>query len=171
MEVVEYPLPENERVCSACGSELVQIGVEIHRSLQMKPAEFWVREDRYPTYACKACEKEAEEANVVPTPMDPTVIPGSFASPSAIAQLAVQKYVMYSSLYCLEQEIDRQGLKLSRQTMSNWLLTATEDWLQPIYDVLHQQLCKEKMLHSDQTTLQLLHEKGKSATTRPYMWL
>ena len=171
VEVVEHPLPENERVCSICGGELVQIGVEIRRSLQMKPAEFWVREDRYPTYACKDCEKETGEANVVPTPMEPAVIPGSFASPSAIAHLAVQKYVMYSPLYRLEQEFDRQGLKLSRQTMSNWLLTATEDWLQPIYDVLHQQLCKEKALHGDETTLQVLHEKGKSATSRSYMWL
>ena len=171
VEVVEHPLPENERVCNICGSELVEIGVEIHRSLQMEPARFWVREDRYPTYACKNCEKETGEANVAPTPMEPTVIPGSFASPSAIAHLAVQKYVMYSPLYRLEQEFDRQGLKLSRQTMSNWLLKATEDWLQPIYDVLHQKLCKEKVLHGDETTLQVLHEKGKSATSKSYMWL
>ena len=156
VEVLELPLSENERICDVCGGELVQIGVEIHRSLQMASSRFWVREDRYSTYACKACEKETGEANVVSTPMEPTVIPGSFASPSAIAHLAVQKYVMYSPLYRLEQEFERQGLKLSRQTMSNWLLTATEDWLQPIYDVLHQQLCKEK---------------GKSATSRSYMWL
>lgn len=171
VEVVEHPLPKDERVCDICGNELVQIGVEIHRSLQMKPAEFWVREDRYPTYVCKACEKETGEAIVVPTPMEPAVIPGSFASPSAIAHLAVQKYVMYSPLYRLEQEFDRQGLKLSRQTMSNWLLKATEDWLQPVYDILHQQLCKERVLHGDETTLQVLHEKGKSATSRSYMWL
>ena len=171
VEVVEHPLPENERVCNICGSELVEIDVEIHRSLQVEPARFWVRENRYPTYACKHCEKETGEANVVPTPMEPTVIPGSFASPSAIAHLAVQKYVMYSPLYRLEQEFDRQGLKLSRQTMSNWLLKATEDWLQPIYDVLHQKLCKEKVLHGDETTLQVLHEKGKSATSKSYMWL
>ena len=171
VEVVEHSLPENERVCDVCGSELVEIGVEIHRSPQMKPARFWVREDRYPTYACKHCEEETGEANVVPTLMEPTVIPGSFASPSAIAHLAVQKYVMYSPLYRLEQEFDRQGLKLSRQTMSNWLLAATEDWLQPIYDVPHQQLCKERVLHGDETTLQVLHEKDKSATSKSYMWL
>lgn len=171
VEIVEHPLPENERVCSVCGSELIEIGVEIHRSLQMEPARFWVREDRYPTYACKHCEKETGEAIVVPTPMGPTVIPGSFASRSAIAHLAVQKYVMYSPLYRLEQEFDRQGLKLSRQTMSNWLLKATEDWLQPVYNVLHQRLCREKVLHGDETTLQVLHEKGKSATSKSYMWL
>ena len=55
--------------------------------------------------------------------------------------------------------------------MSNWLLKATEDWLQPVYDVLHQRLCQEKVLHGDETTLQVLHEKGKSATSKSYMWL
>ena len=48
-EVVEHRLPENERICSACGSELVEIGKDVRRTLQMKPAEFWVREDVYTT--------------------------------------------------------------------------------------------------------------------------
>ena len=87
VEVVEHLLPESERVCSACGSELVEIVVAIHCSLQMKPAEFWVREDHYTTYVCKHCEEETGEPNVVPTPMEPTVIPDSFASPSAIVEV------------------------------------------------------------------------------------
>ena len=33
-------------------------------------------------------------------------------------------------MYRLEQEFNRQGLKLSRQTMANWL--------RPVYDVLHE---------------------------------
>lgn len=65
----------------------------------MEPARFWIQEDRYPTYACKSCEKETGEANVVPTPMEPTVIHCSFAFRTAIAHLAAQKYVMYSPLY------------------------------------------------------------------------
>ena len=39
-EVVEHRLPENERICAACGSELVEIGKDVRRTLQMKPAEF-----------------------------------------------------------------------------------------------------------------------------------
>ena len=49
-EVVEHRLPEDERICSACGSKLVEIGKEVRRSLMMKPAKFWVREDVYYTY-------------------------------------------------------------------------------------------------------------------------
>ena len=39
-EVVEHRLPENERICFACGSQMVEIGKEVRRSLMMKPAEF-----------------------------------------------------------------------------------------------------------------------------------
>ena len=60
-EVVEHRLPENELTCSACGSQMVEIGKEVRRTLQMKPAEFWVREDVYYTYACKSCEQETGE--------------------------------------------------------------------------------------------------------------
>jgi transposase len=55
------------------------------------------------------------------------VIPGSFASPEAIAHIAVQKFVMASPLYRQEQEWARNGIPLSRQTMSNWLLCATKE--------------------------------------------
>ena len=170
-EVVEHRLPENERICSACGSELVEIGKEVRRTLQMKPAEFWVREDVYYTYACKNCEQETGEANIVKAAKEPALLPGSFASAEAVAYLAAQKFVMYSPLYRLEQEFNRQGLKLSRQTMANWLLKASEKWMQPVYDALHKRLCKEPVLHADETTLQVLKEPGRSAAAKSYMWL
>ena len=170
-EVVEHRLPENERICSACGSELVEIGKEVRRTLQMKPAEFWVREDVYYTYACKNCERETGEANLVKAAKEPALLPGSFASAEAVAYLAAQKFVMYSPLYRLEQDFGRQGLKLSRQTMSNWLLNGSERWLRPVYDALHERLCREPVLHADETTLQVLKEPGRTAASKSYMWL
>lgn len=75
------------------------------------------------------------------------------------------------SLYRLEQEFNREGLKLSRQTIANWILNASDTWLRPIYDVLHRNLCHETVLHGDETTLQVLKEPGKAATSKSYMWL
>ena len=40
--------------------------------------------------------------------------------------------------------------------MANWLLNTSEKWLRPIYDTLREQLCKEPVLHADETTLQVL---------------
>ena len=55
--------------------------------------------------------------------------------------------------------------------MANWLLNVSEKWLQSVYDVLHEQLCKEPVLHADETTLQVLKEPGRSSTSKSYMWL
>ena len=98
-EVVEHRLPEEERICSACGSQMVEIDKEVRRTLQMKPAKFWVREDVYYTYACKNCEQETGEANIVKAEKEPALLLGSFASAEAAAYLAAQKFVMHSPLY------------------------------------------------------------------------
>ena len=130
-----------------------------------------IREDVYYTYACKQCEETTGEANILKTPKEPVLYPGSFASAEAVAHIMTQKFVMYSPLYRLEQEFNREGLKLSRQTMANWMLNTSDTWLRPIYDVLPRDLCKEPVLHGDETTLQVLRESGKAATSKSYMWL
>ena len=82
-----------------------------------------------------------------------------------------QKFVMGSPLYRQEQEWNRAGLMLSRQTMSNWVLRVAEDWLRPIYDHLHRQLLQREVLHADETTLQVLKLEGQTARSKCYMWL
>lgn len=63
------------------------------------------------------------------------------------------------------------GESLSRQTLSNWILKSSEDWLKPIYHELHRLLCARRVLHADETTLQVLKEPGKPAQSKSYMWL
>ncbi len=76
-----------------------------------------------------------------------------------------------SPLYRQEQELNRQGIGLSRQTMSNWILRAAEDYLAPVYEYLHRELLKREVLHADETTLQVLHEPDKKPQSESYMWL
>lgn len=40
-----------------------------------------------------------------------------------------------------------------------------------MYEELRRQLVKREVLHADETTLQVLHELGKKAQTKSYMWL
>ena len=171
VEVTEHRLPEEELVCPECGSTMTKIGKEVRRRLKLVPAKAVVVEDWYYTYACRKCEKENTETTLVKAPREPNFIPGSFATPEAAAHLMVQKFVMGSPLYRQEQELKRQGIPLSRQTMSNWLLWSAEHLLAPVYDLLHEELLKRDVLHADETTLQVLHEPGKSAQSNSYMWL
>lgn len=171
VEVVEHGIPEAERVCDACGTVMEQIGKEVRRTLVLRPATATIREDVYYTYACRKCSVEATETPILKTERIPPVISGSYASPEAIAHIMVQKFVMASPLYRQEQELNRSGIQLSRQTMSNWILRAADDWLTPIYEEMKKRLVKEKILHADETTLQVLKEPGKSAQSKSYMWL
>ncbi len=82
-----------------------------------------------------------------------------------------QKFVMGSPLYRQEQEMNRAGIHLSRQTMSNWILRAAEDYLAPVYEQLHRELLTRDVLHADETTLQVLREPGKKPQSDSYMWL
>ena len=171
VEIVQHRLLEEERVCPQCGELMREIGTEVRETLKLIPAKAILRRDVYYTYACENCEKNDTSTPIMKAPKEPSVIPGSFASAEAIAHIMTQKFVMASPLYRQEQEWARQGLKLSRQTMSNWVLRATEDHLLPVYEELHRQLVKREVLHADETTLQVLHEPGKKAQTKSYMWL
>lgn len=171
VEIVEHRLSEEERECPICGELMAEIGKEVRRTLKIIPAQVSIREDWYYTYACRRCQNEGTETPVVKAEKAPAVIPGSYASAEAVAHIAVQKFAMGSPLYRQEQEWNRQGVKLSRQTMSNWLLWVSEHWLRPVYDEQHQQLLRRQVLHADETTLQVLQEPGKKAQTKSYMWL
>lgn len=168
VERVEHRLPEEELLCPICGTQMVEIGKEIHRALKIEPPRYSVLEDVYYAYACKQCETETDEALIAKTPKEPAVLTGSFASPEAIAHIMTRKFVMYSPLYRQEQEMNRAGLKLPRQTMSNWILHASDDWLKPIYDKFHEQLVQATVLHADEATLQVLKEPGKNASSKSY---
>ena len=168
---VEHRLEGEDQVCPQCGDTMTEIGKEVVRTLEIIPAQTIVREDIYYTYAWQNCNKEDIETPVVKAPREKNIIPGSFATPEAIAHIMTQKFVTGSPLYRQEQELNRQGISLSRQTMSNWILKATEDYLTPVYEQLHKELLTRDVLHADETTLQVLHEPGKKPQSDSYMWL
>lgn len=171
VEVIEHELPAKERICLDCGRELHTMGRETREELKVIPAKaIIVRHIRH-IYSCRNCEGTAEHVPIVKADIPEPVIKGGFASPETIAHIAVQKFVMASPLYRQEQEWKQNGILLSRQTMSNWLIKASEDWLEPIYEEMKRRLCRHDVLHADETTLQVLKEPGKAAQSKSYMWL
>ena len=175
IEIVEHDLDESEKKCPECGEALHVMGrSEKRRELVIIPAQVKIREHVSKTYACRSCEQNAIEegdVTIIKAPLPTAVIKGSFASPEAIAHIMYQKFVMAVPLYRQEQDWQRQGIILSRQTMSNWLIKATEDYLEPIYNALYERLLRHTVLHSDETTLQVLHEPGKTPQSKSSMWL
>lgn len=55
--------------------------------------------------------------------------------------------------------------------MANWINKCTLDYLKPVYDRLHEHLVQRKILHADEVPCQVLHEDGKTAASKSYMWI
>ena len=150
---------------------MTEISKEVVRRLKIVPAKFVVVETHIYRYACKNCDRNNVSTPVLSASDDKPVIRGSIATPEAIAYIMTQKFMMYSPLYRMEQEFNRTGVPLSRQTMANWLIKATEVRLQPVFDRIHTHLLRESILHADETTLQVLHEPDRKAQSQSYIWL
>ena len=170
-EVVEHRLSEEERFCPECGELMVEIGKEVVETVKVIPAQYILRRDIYYTYACRNCEDNGISTPVVKTPHQKSVISGGVAAPETVAYLMTEKYVMHSPLYRMEQDLKRKDVKLSRQTMSNWMIRCSKDWLEPVYEELKKQLLSQDIIHADETKLQVLKEPGKAAQTDSFMWL
>lgn len=170
-DIYEHFLEGDAAKCPNCGAEMEIIGSKEQKHLVIIPAQVRLRVDVYYVYACKSCPDNGSNITVVEAPRKKSVLPGSYASPEAIAHIMVQKFAMGSPLYRLESEFSRQKILLTRQTMSNWILNAAERWLKPVYDRLHSLLVKQDVLHADETPLQVLKEDGRSSQSRSYMWL
>jgi len=171
VEVIEYRLSDDEKICPKCEGALHVMNYERRRELVFIPASAKIREHVREVCACRNCDKNSNSVPFVNAPMPEPVIFKSFASPEAVAHIMYQKFVMGAPLYRQEQDWNRFGIMLSRQTMSNWLIRATEDWLVPVYDKLRENLLQHDILHADETTLQVLREPGKPAQSKSYMWL
>jgi len=171
VETVTHELPQDEQTCPECGEQLHVMGKEIRKELTIIPAQVKVTEHIRYIYSCRNCEKTKQTVPVVKAPMPEPVIKGSVASPSAVAHIMAQKYVTYIPLYRQQQEFDRQGIALSRQTMANWMIKTATDWLEPVYERLRKELLTNGVLHADETSVQVLREPGRKSISKSYMWL
>ena len=124
VEEVIYELPETEKICACCNGELHIMGRKTRDELKLVPAKAVIVRHIQNVYSCRNCEKNAGAVPIVKAQTLAPVIKGSFASPEAVSHIMCQKFVMGSPLYRQEQDWNRFGIMLSRQTMSNWILKA-----------------------------------------------
>jgi transposase len=171
VETVEYRLSEEEQACPQCSEHLHEMSKEIRKELKVIPAQVKVVEHIRYVYACRSCEKNDTSTPVITASMPVPVLRGSFVSPSLMAFIMDRKYSLAIPLYRQEQQFKHFGIDLSRQTLANWMIRGANDWLSPLYNRMHAKLIQHDILHADETTLQVLHEEGRTAANKSYMWL
>ena len=63
------------------------------------------------------------------------------------------------------------GIPITRQTMSNWLIAVANRYFKPMIDYMYKQLLMMEYISADETTVQVLQEPGKAASSKSYIWV
>lgn len=174
--VIEHELPAEERACRRCGSELEEVGVEVTRRLRLVPAHFVVEEHRTHKYRCRPCCEANAEGGEAPSVLvrahaPKNCLPGSIATPSLISYIVNAKYVNSMPLYRIEGDFASLGAAISRQNMANWVIHSYERWLAKVHGRIRAELLGHKVIHADETEVQVLKEPGRDARSVSRCWL
>ena len=159
--------------CSCCGNQRHVIRQEITKELAVVPPQFSVNVHVQDVCGCRHCESNGDgsEQVIVTVPKPNRAFPGSIASPSVVAHVIEEKYVMGVPLYRQEKQWARRGVLLSRQNMANWVVHAAQNWFAPIYDRMKATLLKQDIIMADETSVQVLQEDGKTPESKSFMWV
>ena len=159
---VEVRIEPESCNCDACGGALHPIGEEVSEKLDMKPAEFFVRRTIRPKLACRACE------TMHTPPALPSIIDGGIPAPGLLAWVLVSKYADHLPLYRQREMVLRSGVDLPVSTLSSWV-GASGYALEPLVALLRQELRADKVVHADETPLQML-DPGRGQTRTAYLF-
>jgi transposase len=172
-ERVVHDLAENEKPCPCCGTMREVIGQETSEQLDYMPAQVKVLEHVRMKYICKACEQKAAEGGPqIQTAEKPlAAIEKGLAAPGLLAHVIVSKYGDHLPLHRLERIFERNDIDISRSTMCDWMRQSA-DALRPLYDVMVLDLLASRVMHTDDTPVDVLEPKsGKTRQGRFWVYV
>jgi transposase len=164
-EVVRHELPDAERVCPHDGAALREIGVETSEQLDIIPQQVRVIRHERVKYACPCCDGTIRLA-----PRPAQVIPKGLFTENALAWIATSKYLDGLPLYRQAALLGRfGGTDISRNTVAGSIVRVGQA-VQPIVNLLRDELLDAPLVFGDETELQVLKEPGRSAQAKSYIW-
>jgi transposase len=164
-ETVRHDLAEEEKACPCCGQPRVVIGEDRSEQLDIEPPRLKVIEHVRLKYACPACP----QGGVQTAPQPPQPLPKSQASPGLLAWLVTAKIADGLPLYRQAAIFRRLGIDLPRHTLAAWLIRAGQ-LVQPLINLLRDELLARDIILADETTFQVLREAGRAPQTNSWLW-
>jgi len=143
---------------------LTCIGEEVTEELEYKTGSFYVNQ-----YIRKKYARVDGEGIIIGTlPTRP--IEKGMAGAGLMASIIIEKYVDHLPLYRQIQRFKRAGMDIPSATISGWV-HATCKLLQPLYDVLKQEVLSQDYLQADETTIAVMDKEKQGAAHQGYHWV
>ena len=170
VRIVEHDLPDAEKPCTCCGQMRTRIGCEESWQVEFIPGHFERWHHRRHTYACRDCDRNGQGGQVETAPRkDASAVDKGMAGPGLLAFVVTSKFADYLPLHRLENIFSRNGLDLSRSTLSTWCRDVAEIAM-PLYRRMADRVRSSKVIGTDDTVMPLL-EKEKTRQARMWVYL
>lgn len=154
--------PESTLCPCGCG-EMTKIGEDVSERLDVVPAQLRVLVTRRPRYACRRCSGAVVQAHA-----PEHVVPGGLPTEALIAQVMVAKFGDHLPFYRQAEIYTRQGIRLDRATLGNWVGRACFH-LRPIVTHMRERLKGADRIFMDETRAPVL-DPGRRRTKTGYFW-
>lgn len=150
--------PQGGCGCTACGGGLQEIGQDVSEVLDYEPGTFHVVRHVRPKLVCAGC-KTITQALAPTRPMDRCM-----AGAGLLTHIAVSKFADHVPLYRLCQIYGRDGIEMSRSTITDMMGNCAL-MLTPLADAVGRYVLKADKIHGDDTPIRALGGKDKKAHT------
>ena len=144
-----------------------RIGEERTFEVDVIPLRFFKREIIRPKYRLLLDRQRAPVVAAAPA----RLIEGGYASAGLLVWIAESKYMNHLPLYRLEKMTQRLGVRIPRQTMSEWMEILSL-WLLSLYNRIRRDLIEGPYLQADETPVRYLDPEEKKGQARQgYLWV
>ena len=155
---------EPEAKCDSCGGEVFRkIGEDVSEILERIPESYKVIKYIRPRCACTNCD------NIVQAYTPSKVIDKGIGGPGLLADIFVNKFSNHLPAYRQSQMFEREGVDISRSTISSWLGQGAK-LLEPIADLIREYVISCNQIHGDDTPVKVLNP-GTKKTKTGRMWV
>jgi len=162
--VVEHDLSEEDKICK-CGCKMHKIKEIVSEQYDVIPAKFQIIKNVRYVYGCKCGSKPKTSQ------LEPTILPRAQVTPSFLATIAIHKFEDSLPLHRQAKIYKKRfGMPFTDTTLSNWIIQGAKA-LQPVIELIRNRVVQNNYIQADETTLQVLKENNKKATSKSYIWL
>lgn len=161
-EIVHHELQGEDCTCPDCHGQLKEIGSTVQRQeLVFIPAQLKRIDHVQHAYKCQACSQKNLSDKIIKAPVPKAPLAHSLGSASIIAHTIHQKFNLKVPNYRQEEDWNKLGLPISRKEIANWHIKSSQYYFEPIYNLLHEKLLEQPILHADETSYKVLENDSQ----------
>ncbi len=158
-----------DKTCPLCGNEMVIKGYEEYEELEYVPSQVKVVVHKVPKLECQNCVNEEGNGMVTNSKVWKPLFKYSKCSSTLLSAIIDMKFNRGLPCYSIEQMFNEEGINIPRDNMYNWLVMSMK-YIDPIFDLMVEDLIRKLVLCADESTTQVLKEKDKNPHSTSYLW-